>query len=204
MRSSRRGSSQRFGSSRPLWHRRRAASGLGPASLPYVRVRQPAPCRSRELAGAARPPPLRRAERRHETARRNPRLVSTQDRQHAQRDDPPRSRATNYVVRPGAPERARRPGRGATQRRLAPMHSRSWSFGVAVTGDPPRDRGLHDDHPATPVATRRQPATERAAFQESGKYLKNWPYQSGWRDSNPRPPAPKAGALTKLRYIPCL
>jgi hypothetical protein len=29
----------------------------------------------------------------------------------------------------------------------------------------------------------------------------NW---SGWRDSNPRPPAPKAGALTKLRYIPCL
>jgi hypothetical protein len=28
----------------------------------------------------------------------------------------------------------------------------------------------------------------------------NW---SGWRDSNPRPPAPKAGALTKLRYIPC-
>jgi hypothetical protein len=27
----------------------------------------------------------------------------------------------------------------------------------------------------------------------------NW---SGWRDSNPRPPAPKAGALTKLRYIP--
>jgi hypothetical protein len=26
---------------------------------------------------------------------------------------------------------------------------------------------------------------------------------SGWRDSNPRPPAPKAGALTKLRYIPC-
>jgi hypothetical protein len=25
---------------------------------------------------------------------------------------------------------------------------------------------------------------------------------SGWRDSNPRPPAPKAGALTKLRHIP--
>ena len=29
--------------------------------------------------------------------------------------------------------------------------------------------------------------------------LRQW---SGWRDSNPRPPAPKAGALTKLRYIP--
>src|SRR6201996_1688884 len=28
-------------------------------------------------------------------------------------------------------------------------------------------------------------------------------FWSGWRDSNPRPPAPKAGALTKLRYIPC-
>jgi hypothetical protein len=27
---------------------------------------------------------------------------------------------------------------------------------------------------------------------------------SGWRDSNPRPPAPKAGALTKLRHIPCV
>ena len=26
--------------------------------------------------------------------------------------------------------------------------------------------------------------------------------QSGWRDSNSRPPAPKAGALTKLRHIP--
>ena len=26
---------------------------------------------------------------------------------------------------------------------------------------------------------------------------KNW---SGWWDSNPRPPAPKAGALARLRY----
>ena len=25
---------------------------------------------------------------------------------------------------------------------------------------------------------------------------------SGWWDSNPRPPAPKAGALARLRYIP--
>ena len=25
---------------------------------------------------------------------------------------------------------------------------------------------------------------------------------SGWGDSNSRPPAPKAGALTKLRYTP--
>ena len=25
---------------------------------------------------------------------------------------------------------------------------------------------------------------------------------SGWRDSNSRPPAPKAGALTGLRYTP--
>ena len=28
-------------------------------------------------------------------------------------------------------------------------------------------------------------------------------FWSGRRDSNPRPPAPKAGALTKLRYSPC-
>ncbi len=28
-------------------------------------------------------------------------------------------------------------------------------------------------------------------------------YLSGRRDSNPRPPAPKAGALTGLRYAPC-
>jgi hypothetical protein len=35
-----------------------------------------------------------------------------------------------------------------------------------------------------------------------GKTLEK--YVSGWRDSNPRPPAPKAGALTKLRYIPLL
>ena len=27
---------------------------------------------------------------------------------------------------------------------------------------------------------------------------------SGRRDSNPRPPAPKAGALTGLRYAPCI
>ena len=30
-------------------------------------------------------------------------------------------------------------------------------------------------------------------------YALNW---SGWPDSNRRPPAPKAGALTKLRHIP--
>ncbi len=28
-------------------------------------------------------------------------------------------------------------------------------------------------------------------------------YWSGRRDSNSRPPAPKAGALTGLRYAPC-
>ena len=32
-----------------------------------------------------------------------------------------------------------------------------------------------------------------------GKLGKSW---SGQRDSNPRPPAPKAGALAKLRYAP--
>ena len=28
------------------------------------------------------------------------------------------------------------------------------------------------------------------------------PFVSGWQDSNLRPPAPKAGALTGLRYTP--
>jgi hypothetical protein len=37
------------------------------------------------------------------------------------------------------------------------------------------------------------------ATQSESSDLHFW---SGWRDSNPRPPAPKAGALTKLRYIP--
>ena len=27
---------------------------------------------------------------------------------------------------------------------------------------------------------------------------------SGWQDSNLRPPAPKAGAITGLRYTPCI
>jgi hypothetical protein len=46
-------------------------------------------------------------------------------------------------------------------RRLAPMHSRSWSFGVAVTGDPPRDRGLHDDE-------MREPHKQEAKSKHSG------------------------------------
>ena len=39
------------------------------------------------------------------------------------------------------------PGVLAVTRRsaLAPMHSRSRSFGVAITGDPSRDHGLHDE-----------------------------------------------------------
>lgn len=32
--------------------------------------------------------------------------------------------------------------------------------------------------------------------------VKNADFQSGWQDSNLRPPAPKAGAITGLRYIP--
>ena len=28
------------------------------------------------------------------------------------------------------------------------------------------------------------------------------PLKSGWQDSNLRPPAPKAGAITGLRYTP--
>jgi hypothetical protein len=49
---------------------------------------------------------------------------------------------------------------------------------------------------------------EATAADESPPACQNWQHirktASGWRDSNPRPPAPKAGALTKLRYIPYL
>jgi Phage integrase, N-terminal SAM-like domain len=65
------------------------------------------------------------------------------------------------VDAPGPAERARRPGRGAPQRRLAPMHSRSWYFGVAVTGGRPRDRGLHDDE-------MREPHEQEAKSKQSG------------------------------------
>ena len=37
------------------------------------------------------------------------------------------------------------------------------------------------------------------AFLAEASPKGNW---SGWRDSNPRPPAPQAGALARLRYIP--
>jgi Nitric oxide synthase, oxygenase domain len=40
--------------------------------------------------------------------------------------------------------------------------------------------------------------SSRCVGQSAGKPV-NW---SGWPDSNRRPPAPKAGALTKLRHIP--
>ena len=33
-------------------------------------------------------------------------------------------------------------------------------------------------------------------------YYKSKPYKSGYQDSNLGPPAPKAGALTGLRYTP--
>ena len=33
-------------------------------------------------------------------------------------------------------------------------------------------------------------------------YLTFYPILSGWQDSNLRPPAPKAGAITGLRYTP--
>jgi hypothetical protein len=41
--------------------------------------------------------------------------------------------------------------------------------------------------------------------REFNLYKSNFPctlHESGWGDSNSRPPAPKAGALTGLRYTP--
>ncbi len=35
-------------------------------------------------------------------------------------------------------------------------------------------------------------------------FFKKTQKKSGWQDSNLRPPAPKAGAITGLRYTPCI
>ena len=51
-----------------------------------------------------------------------------------------------------------------------------------------------------PVPAHAAPVRVASWPQQTASCLLTW---SGWRDSNPRPPAPKAGALTKLRYIPC-
>ena len=51
------------------------------------------------------------------------------------------------------------------------------------------DTATAPDARCQPVSPARHPAADQ-------------PYESGWPDSNRRPPAPKAGALTKLRYIP--
>ena len=42
---------------------------------------------------------------------------------------------------------------------------------------------------------------EGHAPKKKANSLKNW-LLSGWQDSNLRPPAPKAGAMTGLRYTP--
>ena len=55
--------------------------------------------------------------------------------------------------------------------------------------------------PRRPTLGRRATACNNEAARLAAD-SKNACDQSGWRDSNPRPPAPKAGALTKLRYIP--
>ena len=170
MRSSRRGSSQRSGSFRPLWHRPRAASALGPASLPFraspsERVRQPVPFRSRELARAVRPAPLPCARRGQETARRNPRLVGTQDRRHTQRDDAnaARRRATNRVVAPA------RPSVLGSRQSSSPASSLAAS-GELLTSDRmqretagPRRMGANQPAPSSHATHHRATATDEVA-----------------------------------------
>ena len=47
---------------------------------------------------------------------------------------------------------------------------------------------------------RRQMLYPAELRDQSKKGLKNESFLSGWQDSNLRPPAPKAGAMTGLRY----
>src|SRR3954452_21569037 len=48
------------------------------------------------------------------------------------------------------------------------------------------------------------PCTRQATHQGVASKTLDFPcvLKSGWRDLNPRPPAPQAGALAKLRYSP--
>jgi hypothetical protein len=56
-------------------------------------------------------------------------------------------------------------------------------------------RSRMTSHHALPSRPLRLPSKGASACWQASE-------QSGWPDSNRRPPAPKAGALTKLRYIP--
>ena len=68
-----------------------------------------------------------------------------------------------------------------------PLSDVSWQFGPA--------QGRHPDIAAGTASVARQPRL-RSLFAVQGV---EW---SGWPDLNRRPPAPKAGALTKLRHTP--
>jgi hypothetical protein len=79
---------------------------------------------------------------------------------------------------------------------------------MPVTPQHPADRGINivvqrEAHYPAAVRSRDASATSAALSQPRGpQQTYDLHFWSGWRDSNPRPPAPKAGALTKLRHIP--
>jgi len=90
------------------------------------------------------------------------------DRRHAQRDHSnlPRSRASKCVATraqpvPGVQDVARRSA-------LAPMCSRS-----SITGEPPRDRGLHDDEMGQPHEQEVRSSSPAASLVAPGELIAN-------------------------------
>ena len=84
----------------------------------------------------------------------------------------------------------------------------------ATQGRPGRERGLGEGRSCgrlLVLRSRQEAGAGKTAGRvdekkepSSGKVLPEEGSVSGQRDSNPRPPAPKAGALTGLRYTPLL
>ena len=81
-------------------------------------------------------------------------------------------------------------------RRAAPLRGVPWRPGPSVSTHGRDFQGVFDSlH--SPFRGRRCSCPGALGSKESGGLQ-----ESGRRDSNPRPPGPKPGALTKLRYFP--
>ena len=99
-----------------------------------------------------------------------------------------------HPARPAVPRWSRTAGPSAL-RSTTPSHGgRSW-----CQHGPLRSGQGHGATFKLTVKSRSDDLGSRTVARQGVPELGRW---SGWRDSNSRPPAPKAGALTKLRHIP--